>query len=185
MSSVLRWIRDGQLPATRLPGGWRITETELNEFLARRGPTQHEPRPQSTNLVCTFSHRRSLEFDERCLFCELLRPAQMGLERVRVHSEDVPLEVVALARRMHDLNGRRRHQRRHRSAQIVGCVRQKVVAARNPHVHAPPRGALGGLRPVGLRPRLGGHEAGGMVRYKPKQQTLNRSSNNRAKRPCF
>lgn len=35
--TVLRWIRDGELPAIRLPGGAvRVAETELNEWLVER-----------------------------------------------------------------------------------------------------------------------------------------------------
>jgi excisionase family DNA binding protein len=35
--TVLRWIRNGKLPAIRLPGGAvRIAEAELNEWLALR-----------------------------------------------------------------------------------------------------------------------------------------------------
>jgi excisionase family DNA binding protein len=49
-ASILRWIREGQMQATRLPGGWRVTETAFNEFLARRargpgeGPDKQPPR---------------------------------------------------------------------------------------------------------------------------------------------
>jgi excisionase family DNA binding protein len=46
-ASILRWIREGQMQATRLPGGWRITETALNEFLASRvrGPAEEQGKP--------------------------------------------------------------------------------------------------------------------------------------------
>ena len=34
--TVRRWIRSGTLRAVRLPGGWRVAEADLRQFLDRR-----------------------------------------------------------------------------------------------------------------------------------------------------
>ncbi len=41
--TVWRWLRTGQLPGSRLPGGWRIRASDVEAFVRQqRGP--REPR---------------------------------------------------------------------------------------------------------------------------------------------
>lgn len=60
--TVLRWIRNGELPAIRLPGGAvRIAETELNDWLVLRATPRRGVL--ATGLDAAGRRRYSQEYD--------------------------------------------------------------------------------------------------------------------------
>jgi excisionase family DNA binding protein len=54
--SIRRYIDAGRLPAYRLPGGWRVRESELEAFLAR-----HRAQPQTSKEPHDLTAQLSLD----------------------------------------------------------------------------------------------------------------------------